>query len=58
MEMSDDESDVEYVCWFCRKGNHDDCMVNIPVSTGEDDCSFSIVHRRCECEKLGHLAKD
>lgn len=56
--MSDDESDVEYVCWFCRKGNHDDCMVNIPVSTGEDDCSFSVVHRRCECERFGHLAKD
>lgn len=52
--MSDDESAIEYVCWFCRKGNHDDCMVNIPLGSGEDDCSFSIIHEVCNCHKNRH----
>lgn len=47
--MSDDESIIEYMCWFCRKGRHDDCMVNIPISTMEHDCSFSVEHRKCVC---------
>jgi len=54
---SDDESLVEFVCWFCRKGNHDDCMVNIPVDAKSfypEDCSFDIVHERCECDKRKH----
>ncbi len=52
--MSDDESIVEFVCWFCRHGSHSECMVNMPFSSGEDDCSFSIIHQRCECDKRGH----
>ncbi len=52
--MSDESTQPEHTCWFCTKGNHDDCMVNIPVSSGEDDCSFSIIHLRCECHKNDH----
>ena len=48
--MSDDESThPELVCWFCRKGRHEDCMKKIPYNSKEEDCSFSIVFHECEC---------
>ena len=33
--------DTPEICWFCRKGRHDDCMKNIPTqgkSDGPHDC--------------------
>ncbi len=56
--MSDESTNPELTCWFCTKGNHDDCMKNIPVSSGEDDCSFSIVHLACECYNNKHKKRD
>ena len=34
---------TEEVCWFCRKGRHEDCMKEIPMdgkSDGPHDCTF------------------
>ncbi len=53
--MSDDESThPELVCFFCRKGRHEDCMKKIPFSSHLDhsvaeDCSFDVEAKECEC---------
>lgn len=53
--MSDDESThPELVCWFCRKGRHEDCMKKIPFSSHLDqsvprDCSFDVETKECVC---------
>ncbi len=51
--MSDDESThPELVCWFCRKGRHEDCMKKIPFSSHLDqpkDCSFDVEAKECVC---------
>ncbi len=58
--MSEAE-DFEFTCWFCKKGSHSECMVNIPVDSKSyypEDCSFDIKHERCECDKRGHSTKN
>jgi len=40
------------ICWFCNKGIHKHCMLNIPVDEKIDcaDCSFDTKFIQCECE--------
>jgi len=56
--MSDESTHVEFTCWFCAKGRHDDCMEKIPYDSKEEDCSFSILFHECECLKNGHNKKE
>lgn len=44
--------DAQEICWFCRKGRHDDCMVKIPMqeeSEGPHDCTFGTRMVQCRC---------
>ena len=43
-------------CWFCKKGRHSECMVEMPTEGrvhdrdgGPHDCAFDTVMRRCAC---------
>ena len=45
--------DTPEICWFCRKGRHDDCMKNIPTqgkSDGPHDCTFDTKLIPCKCQ--------
>ena len=45
--------DTEEVCWFCRKGRHEDCMKEIPIdgkSDGPHDCTFDTKMIPCKCQ--------
>ena len=40
------------VCWFCKKGRHDECMGEMPVSgrsDGPHDCTFDTRMVPCRC---------
>ena len=41
------------VCWFCKKGRHEECMKEIPVdgkSDGPHDCTFDTKMIQCQCK--------
>ena len=41
------------ICWFCRKGRHEDCMKEIPTdgrSDGPHDCTFDTKMIPCKCQ--------
>ena len=41
------------ICWFCRKGRHEDCMKEIPMdgkSDGPHDCTFDTKMIPCKCQ--------
>lgn len=43
------------VCWFCRKGRHNDCMGEIPTdgrSDGPHDCTFDTMMIPCRCRHI------
>ncbi len=45
--------DTQEICWFCRKGRHEDCMKEIPThgkSDGPDDCTFDTKLVPCKCQ--------
>jgi len=45
--------DSQEICWFCRKGRHDECMKKIPVEVmSEDphDCTFDTKLVACKCK--------
>ena len=45
--------DAQEICWFCRKGRHDDCMKEIPTqgkSDGPHDCTFDTKLIPCKCQ--------
>ena len=45
--------DAQEVCWFCRKGRHEDCMKEIPTdgkSEGPHDCTFDTKMIPCKCQ--------
>ena len=45
--------DTDEVCWFCRKGRHEDCMKEIPIdgrSDGPHDCTFDTKMIPCKCQ--------
>jgi hypothetical protein len=40
------------ICWFCRKGRHEECMKQMPVdakSEGPHDCAFDTKMVPCKC---------
>ena len=44
--------DTQEICWFCRKGRHEDCMKEIPMdgkSDGPHDCTFDTKLVTCKC---------
>ena len=48
---SSDGSSLE-ICWFCKKGRHEECMVHMPVdgkSEGPHDCAFDTKLIPCKC---------
>jgi len=48
--QSDSNSEI---CWFCKKGRHEECMKKIPVdgtSEGHHDCSFDTNLVTCKCK--------
>jgi hypothetical protein len=43
---------AQEICWFCRKGRHEDCMKEIPIdgrSDGPEDCTFDTKLVPCKC---------
>ncbi len=46
---------ISEICWFCKKGRHDECMKEIPVnakSDGPHECTFDTKFISCKC---GHV---
>ena len=47
-------SDVESeICWLCKKGRHEECMKEIPItakSDGPHDCTFDTKLVSCKCQ--------
>ena len=44
---------TQEICWFCRKGRHEDCMKEIPMdsrSDGPHDCTFDTKLVSCKCQ--------
>ena len=44
---------TQEICWFCRKGRHKECMVEIPIdgkSDGPHDCTFDTKLVPCKCQ--------
>jgi hypothetical protein len=51
MESCDFDS-IQEICWFCKKGRHQECMKEIPVtgkSDGPHDCTFDTKIIPCKC---------
>ncbi len=51
MESCDFDS-IQEMCWFCKKGRHEECMKEIPVnskSDGPHDCTFDTKLIPCKC---------
>jgi hypothetical protein len=45
------ESNQE-ICWFCKKGRHQECMMQTPLdgtSEGPHDCTFDTKLVPCKC---------
>ena len=43
---------TQEICWFCKKGRHEECMRQIPVdgkSEGPHDCTFDTKLVPCKC---------
>ena len=52
MDCARDDSDG--ICWFCKKGRHAECMVEIPTAGGSGDggphdCTFDTIMTKCRC---------
>jgi hypothetical protein len=46
------QNDSTNICWFCKKGRHDECMKKIPIdamSDGPHDCTFDTKLVDCKC---------
>jgi hypothetical protein len=46
------KSQNDKVCWFCKKGRHEECMKKIPIdaaSEGPHDCTFDTKLVDCQC---------
>ena len=42
---------ISEICWFCKKGRHDECMKEIPVnakSDGPHECTFDTKFISCK----------
>ena len=52
MEFESQNNQTKKICWFCKKGRHDECMKKIPVdamSEGPHDCAFDTKLVDCQC---------
>ena len=52
MEFESQNNQTKKICWFCKKGRHDECMKKIPVdamSEGPHDCTFDTNLVDCQC---------
>lgn len=52
MEPCATNSSKDEICWFCKKGRHDECMKEIPIDIkmdGPRDCTFDTKLISCKC---------
>ena len=52
MDCSSETSSNSEICWFCKKGRHNECMKKIPIdgkSEGPHDCTFDTKLVECKC---------
>lgn len=53
MDTCDIGGETSEICWFCKKGRHDDCMKEIPTqekTDGPHDCTFGTKLIPCQCK--------
>ena len=51
--MTTNSTEAKEICWFCRKGRHEECMKKIPIdgkSEGPHDCTFDTKLVACKCQ--------
>lgn len=49
------------ICWFCKKGRHEECMKEIPInakSDGPHECTFDTKFVACKCEHKEQFSKE
>ena len=47
---------ISEICWFCKRGRHEECMKEIPInakSEGPHECTFDTKFVACKCEHKG-----
>ena len=52
MESNSLSDSEQVMCWFCKKGRHEECMKEIPVnakSEGPHECTFDTKFISCKC---------
>jgi len=52
MEDCSTSDSISDICWFCKKGRHNECMKEIPVnakSEGPHECTFDTKFISCKC---------
>jgi len=52
MEDCSVSDEISEICWFCKKGRHEDCMKEMPVnakSEGPHECTFDTKLILCKC---------
>ena len=53
MESNSLNDSRQEICWFCKKGRHEECMKEIPTdekSDGPHDCTFDTKLVMCKCK--------
>ena len=52
MEDCSVSDEISKICWFCKKGRHEECMKEMPVnakSEGPHECTFDTKLISCKC---------
>ena len=52
MEDCSVSDEISEICWFSKKGRHEECMKEIPVnakSEGPHECTFDTKFIACKC---------
>ncbi len=52
MEDCSVSDEISEICWFCKKGRHEECMKEMPVnakSEGPHECTFDTKFIACKC---------
>ena len=52
MEDCSVSDEISEICWFCKKGRHEECMKEMPVnakSEGPHECTFDTKLISCKC---------
>ncbi len=53
MESCSSDNSNREICWFCKKGRHEECMKEIPIdgkSEGPHDFTFDTKMITCKCK--------